>query len=83
VGDQRIEGQRLAVDADALVEALEVGAGEAAGAQVERRLLCEVSAGAERQDDPEAAAPTFDVSRSRGERRKAKQLQKARAGDGM
>jgi acyl carrier protein len=38
--------------------------------------------GAQRQEEP-AAAPTFEVSRGRGERRKARQLQKARAGDGV
>jgi amino acid adenylation domain-containing protein len=38
--------------------------------------------GAQRQEEP-AAAPTFEVSRGRGERRKARQLQKARAGDGQ
>jgi amino acid adenylation domain-containing protein len=38
--------------------------------------------GAERQDDPAAAAPAFEPSRSRGERRKARQLQKSRAVDG-
>ena len=38
--------------------------------------------GVQRQEEP-AAAPTFEVSRSRGERRKARQLQKARSGDGQ
>jgi acyl transferase domain-containing protein len=37
--------------------------------------------GAERQGDPETAARAFETSRSRGERRKSRQLQKTRAGD--
>ncbi len=64
-----------------LKERLEVGVSEVSLYEAPTVAAMARLVGAESQDDPEAAAPTFEVSRSRGERRKAKQLQKARSGE--
>ncbi|HEV7508303.1 MAG TPA: amino acid adenylation domain-containing protein [Thermoanaerobaculia bacterium] len=67
-----------------LKERLEVGVSEVSLYEAPTVAAMARLVGAERQSDPEnptAAAPTFEGSRSRGERRKAKLLQKARSDD--
>jgi amino acid adenylation domain-containing protein len=64
-----------------LKERLQVGVSEVSLYEAPTVAAMSRLIGAERQDDPAAAAPTFEASRSRGERRKAKQLQKTRSGD--
>ncbi|HSS50099.1 MAG TPA: phosphopantetheine-binding protein, partial [Thermoanaerobaculia bacterium] len=67
-----------------LKERLEVGVSEVSLYEAPTVAAMARLIGAERQSDPEnptAAVPTFEGSRSRGERRKAKLLQKARSGE--